>query len=239
VNSWRVACGRLGKAGEQRPLREPELADTFPEIRPRGSLHPVRALPEVDLVQVQVQDFLLAHLPFHPVGQDQFLELAADALFGGEEEVLHRLLGYGAPSLGEAPPQEILDGGTNDRGEIDPPMVEEVGILGGDEGVHDMAGDLVKRGKGPFLDVEFPYHVVIAVVDLGGYARPVLLHGIEGGKRSELRQEDETGSRAQEKTQEEGGRQEKRSSPGAAPRIVVKRENLGCHSCSAGSFMVY
>ena len=88
-------------------------------------------------------------------------------------------------------------------------------------------------------DVDFPYHLVIAVVDLGGYARPVLLYGIEGRERSEHRQEDEPGPRSQEKAQDEGARQEKWPSPGAAPRIFVKGENLGCHSFAAGPFMVY
>jgi hypothetical protein len=55
----RVLRRRLRNARELRGLREAELADRLAEVGARGLADSVGAVPEVDLVQVEVQDLLL------------------------------------------------------------------------------------------------------------------------------------------------------------------------------------
>ena len=55
----RVARRRTGQPGEQRGLAQVELGDRLAEVGPRGRLDAVRALAEVHLVQVHLEDAIL------------------------------------------------------------------------------------------------------------------------------------------------------------------------------------
>ena len=65
------------------------------------------------------------------------------------------------------------------------------------------------------------YDLVVAVEDLGGYAWPILLDGLEGGEGSEPRQEDESDTHSQDEAKEEDSCQEKRFPPGTARNNFV------------------
>jgi hypothetical protein len=50
----RVAAGRAGEGGQERDFGQPELLDRLAEEGARRRLDPVRPVPEVDLVEVEL-----------------------------------------------------------------------------------------------------------------------------------------------------------------------------------------
>ena len=63
--------GRLDDAREHRRLGERELRDRLAEVDLRRRLHAVRAVTEVDGVQVQLEDLVLGELLLEAVGEDR------------------------------------------------------------------------------------------------------------------------------------------------------------------------
>ena len=91
-----VARGRLGQAGDHRQLGQAQLLDGFSVIDLRGGLDAVGAVAQIDLVHVQLEDLVLAQVAFDLQGQQDFRDLAREALFAGQEVVLRHLHGDGA-----------------------------------------------------------------------------------------------------------------------------------------------
>ena len=54
-----VAGRRLGKRGERRGFGDVQILDRFAEVALRGRLDAVRAVAEVDLVEIQLEDAVL------------------------------------------------------------------------------------------------------------------------------------------------------------------------------------
>ena len=98
-----VARRRLRNAGERRGLGHRELIERLAEIGFRGRGDAVGALAEEDHVQIGLQDLLLGELVFHAIGEEDFLQLAADGLVEVQEHVARRLHGDGAGALREVP----------------------------------------------------------------------------------------------------------------------------------------
>ena len=82
----RVVADRVADdASQQRGLGRRQLVDALVEVRLGGRLDPVRAVAEVDGVEVALEDLGLGELPLQADGQHRLPHLAADALLGGEE----------------------------------------------------------------------------------------------------------------------------------------------------------
>ena len=77
----RIIIGRLGEAREKRGFRRREDREVFPEIGLRGRGDPIGALPEIDLVQIQFENFILRQHQLHLIGQDQLTDLAIEGPF--------------------------------------------------------------------------------------------------------------------------------------------------------------
>src|SRR5512145_2548055 len=71
----RPARGRLDHPGEHRGLAQGHLADGLAEQEAARLLHAVPAVPEVDLVQVQVEDLVLGQVLLEAWREDQLLHL--------------------------------------------------------------------------------------------------------------------------------------------------------------------
>ncbi len=65
-----VAGGRLGQTGQQGRLGNAELAHMDAEIGSGRGFHAVSPGAEVDLVQVNREDFVLGQVLFQAIGQD-------------------------------------------------------------------------------------------------------------------------------------------------------------------------
>ena len=152
--------GRLGQA---------DLRGVPAEVALAGRLDPVVPGAEVDPVQVPVQDLVLGQLPLELGGEGGLLDLADDRdVLEVGVAVADQLLGDGAAALADLAAEQVGDGGAHDPPVVDPLVLVEAGVLGGDHGLLDGRRDLGKRHHDPVLLVlEDLDHAALAVVDLG------------------------------------------------------------------------
>ena len=78
-----------------------------------------------------------------PAGQDGLLELAADGGVVGQQDVLGHLLGDGRAALAAGGParsvEHVLGHGPAQAADVDAAVLEEVAVLGGQEGLRPAA----------------------------------------------------------------------------------------------------
>ena len=141
------------------------------EERPGGRLDPEGAVAEVDLVEVHLEDAVLRVAPLQLQREHRLLELALEALVGGEEEHLGELLGDGAAPFHDAAAPEVLVDGARDAHRIHAVVGVEARVLGGDDRLAERLRDLGEGHEDAPLDVELGDELVVVVVDLGALAR--------------------------------------------------------------------
>jgi len=153
-----VAAGGLGQAGDDGALGQGDVGSVLAEVGPGRGFHTVGVLPQIDVVEVGLEDVVLADGVFQPVGQDGFLHLAGVAAFRTQQELFDDLLGDGAAALLAAAGgfvAQVVDEGAHDGHGIDTMMLVE-GIVfrsqegHGQPGRHLLEGDAVAffRGEG-------------------------------------------------------------------------------------------
>ena len=69
------------------------------EIALRRRLNSIQAVPEIHLVEVELEDLVLGVFRFDPGREDQLLELASNGLVRLEKALAGELLGNGAAAL--------------------------------------------------------------------------------------------------------------------------------------------
>jgi hypothetical protein len=154
-----LGVGVLGRAdgtGEERGLGQRELLHVLAEVGARGGLDAVRAAPEVNGVEVALEDLLLGELTLQLQREHRLLDLAGERALLAEVGVLHVLLGQRRRTLEVAPAQEVVDRRARDAEGVDAVVVEEVVVLGGDDGVDDHLRHL---GDGDRLSVGRPRQI--------------------------------------------------------------------------------
>ena len=100
--------GARGSPASSAASRTLSSRDRLAEVGPRGGLHAVGAVAEVDLVQVHLEDAVLRVAALQLQRQHRLLQLALEALVRREEEHLGQLLGDGAAALHEAAAPVVL-----------------------------------------------------------------------------------------------------------------------------------
>jgi hypothetical protein len=88
----------LQQGGDVGGLFRRQLVQRLAEVVEGGRAHTVRAVTEVDLVHVELEDLLLVERLLQPARQHRLLQLAADGDVVGQEDVLGDLLGDGRPA---------------------------------------------------------------------------------------------------------------------------------------------
>jgi hypothetical protein len=96
----------------------------------------------LDHVQVDLQLARLAQRGVEEQCQGNLLELPAERLTAGEEEVLGELLRDRGGSPGGGPAPQVRGDGGRDGGEVDSRVPVESGVLGDEESAHEQGGDL-------------------------------------------------------------------------------------------------
>src|SRR5262249_43360422 len=151
-----VALGVLDQARHQRGLAKGELAHLLPayaegrvrigseEEAPRRRLDAIRALPEVDRVEVLLQDLALRGFVVEAVGEDELLRLPLDIALVAENAVLDQLLRDGRPALADLSRGQVLDEGARDAADVDARVLPERLVLGRDHRVDQDLWDLVE-----------------------------------------------------------------------------------------------
>ena len=121
--------GALREARQQRGLAQVELADRLAEVGPGGRLDPIGPAPEVDGVEVHLQDLVLAVPVLDLRGQLDLLHLPRQRALRRQEESLGELLGNGASALLHLGGREVAQGGARHPLQADRPVLIELGVL--------------------------------------------------------------------------------------------------------------
>jgi hypothetical protein len=130
---------------------------------------------EVDLVEVEVEDFVLREALLDAVGEDHLADLASELALGAQQQALHHLLRNGAGALSDlAAGAQVHPDRPQDRRVIDAGVLEEGVVLAGHEGEHHVPGDLVELRQLPPLAVELADQPALAVEHVARQGGPVI-----------------------------------------------------------------
>ena len=117
--------------GDDRALGQGDIRGVLAEIGARGGLHAVGVFAQIDLVQIDGQDFIFGEILFQAIGQNGLLHLALVAALGGQQELLDELLRDSAAALAGAAFAEIVDGRAGDGQRVHAHVPVEGVVLGG------------------------------------------------------------------------------------------------------------
>ena len=134
----RVAGGRLHEAGQQRRFRDADGRRRLAEIPERRGLHTVQAVTEIDLVEIQLENLVLAELLLESRRDDDLGQLASVGLLGRQEALPRQLLCDRAAALGETTFSKIAQRRTRNANDVDSVVIVEALILDREDGVHQV-----------------------------------------------------------------------------------------------------
>ena len=159
-----IGAGRiLWQAGQHRRLGQRQLIERLAEVAARSARKTVRALAQVDLVHVQLEDLVLGQRAFDLVGEGDFGQFAREGLFVGEEEVAGDLHRDGGCALAETAAQ-VGAGCAHRADEVDAAVFIEARVLDREHGAFHHRGDFRDRDEVAVLDAELAdQHIVLRV----------------------------------------------------------------------------
>ena len=145
---------RLRQPGDHRHFTQGQLIDRFAEIDLRSGADAIGAVAEVNLVQVQLKDFIFTQQLFDADREESLFDLAHQRLFRAEEEVTRQLLGNGAGALGGMAGEQRDAGRTEDADRVDAVMLIETAVFSGDKRLNQLRRHLLQRDRNtPFLAI--------------------------------------------------------------------------------------
>ena len=151
------------------------------ELGGRGDT--VGAVAEEDLVEIQLEYFVLAQRLFDASGQKQFGKLARVAFFGAEEEVAGNLLSDRARALGFLAAAEYdMQAGAHNALPVEAGVFVEARIFGGDEGPLQLGRYMIDRYRNAAGFTEGGDQLVVRGVDAQRDLKAHLLEGFHGGQ---------------------------------------------------------
>ena len=124
------------------------------------------AAPEVDLVEVHLQDFVFGVGAFDAHGEQRFLDLARDRVFEHVEQVARELLRDGAAALYAPAVAHVAHQRARDAEEIDAPVRIELPVLDGDESGGQIRGQLLEWHQRAVFDEELAHDARVGAEDL-------------------------------------------------------------------------
>ena len=209
-----------GNAGEQRRLGEGQTCCAGVEVRLRGPLDSIGAVPEVDRVQICGEDPQLLPALFELPGKRRLFELAADGSLGRDARVLDELLRDGRTALYDALARDVGPHCAPDPAEVDTPVLVEALVfdrndrllhdrrdVGGPD--EDAALGAPERGEDrvPVVRIDVP-------IDLTGHVRRIAGRDLARNSRDQPERERRD---AEEKKDDEEGSEAELSDPPPAP----------------------
>ena len=147
-----VVGGVLGDGSDGGTLPQGQLADVLVEVLVGRRLNALDGAGEADGVQVRLQDGLLGVAAAQAERTVDLAQLTQSALDAAGAVVIGQvldelLLQRGSTLLGAVDGQQILiDHGTNGAFEVDARLVVEILVLGADECILQVGGDLLQVG---------------------------------------------------------------------------------------------
>ena len=161
------------------------LVQRLVEIGLRRRRDAVRTEPEVDLVEVEFEDAVLAEGLFDPDRQDRLLDLAGERHLVVQQHVLGDLLGDRGGA--DRPPplpgmRQVERRRADDRQRVDAGMGVEILVLGGDEGLLDDRRDGADRHEDAPFGGQFRQQAGIAGIDPAHDRRLVVAQPVDVGQ---------------------------------------------------------
>jgi len=148
-------------------------------------------MPEINLVEIHFQDFVLGIQPFDLKGKPDLLELAEICLFARCKKDLRELLGQGTAALFDLAGEKVNEGRADYSVEIEPVMVIKFPVFLEDDGLDQVVRQVIEGYQEPFLDEILGNQPVLVVVDPGGDFRLVFFQ--KGDSRQMVKGEQEIG----------------------------------------------
>ncbi len=144
-----VGRRRLGKSGQQRGLTQVQLFRVLREVRLRGGLDAVGAVPEIDGVEPRAQDPLLRPLAVELDCEAGLAQLAPHGPLPRDVEVAYELLGERRPSFDDLTLGEVAPECARDPLVVDAAVPIEAPVLDRDRRPAHPGADLGERDRLP------------------------------------------------------------------------------------------
>ena len=109
-------------------------------------------MPIEDLIQIHLEDLVLAITPFNAVRQNDFAQLPPDRPFPGQKQRAGDLLGNRAGPFAHLSGTEVYPNGSEHSQQVDATMRIKSGILDGNCRLQYRRGHLVQRHEKTPLD---------------------------------------------------------------------------------------
>ena len=160
VDDWIVGRRRFRQAGQHGRFGHGEILDILAEIDLRGRGETVGALTQINLVHIHFEDLVLAEVFLDLPRQQDFIRLALQGLFTGQEEIARHLLRDGRGALLGAA-RQVVQGRAGDAQIVDTAMFIEAVIFDGQHGfLHDIGNILDMHHVAPFFTELADQHTV-------------------------------------------------------------------------------
>ncbi len=151
----------------------------------------VRALAEVDLVDVDLEDLVLGEFRLDLEGEQRLVQLSGQGFLRREEKVPGHLHGDGACPLAPPPGDQIRIGRSYDADIIDAGMLVEPVVLGGEDRLLHHRRDVLDADRHAAFLAELADQDAVGGVDAQRDLGLVVGDGVEGGQVGPGEQQDE------------------------------------------------
>ncbi|MND65238.1 hypothetical protein D3C80_566020 [compost metagenome] len=118
----------------------------------------VAALAEVNLVQIQLKDTILAVTVIHQQRHVGFIGLTPQRTLVGQEQVFYQLLRQGTAALHRTSGGQVSQHRTTDGVRADAVMLIEVTVFGGNQRIHQQVRETGARHEQPLFAVRRLQH---------------------------------------------------------------------------------
>ena len=143
VGGRRIIGGRLDETGDDRGLAQAQMVGAMPEEGSRGGVDSIGAAAEIDAVEIELENLVLAELALERERKNGFLDLPHEAPVVRKEDVARELLGQ---RRCRADPV-VLDHRGADRARkadrVDADMAAEASVFGRDDRRAHLGRDLI------------------------------------------------------------------------------------------------
>ena len=121
----------LGNAGQQGGLGQGNILDLLAEVEPRRLVDAVTGVAEVNLVEIEKENFVLGETVFDFFGKQHLTNFARERPLSREEEGSRHLLRYGGGALTETAAAQVEQHRPRDAHVVDALVISEIRVLGG------------------------------------------------------------------------------------------------------------
>ena len=165
-----VVIGRFRQGGDERGLGQGQLVEGLLEIRIRGGGNAIRAGAEINLVEVDLENAVLAELMLDPIGEQRLFDLARDGHLVTEQKVTDDLLRDRRRAdrpLTALKTRQIGHRSAEDRSRVDAVMGIKIAIFGGQHRLDHRLRHLADRHNHPVLAGKLGHKGALARIHLG------------------------------------------------------------------------